>query len=347
MHNINGHILSTRSKLPTEILENIFTCLARTQLRQVQLVNRRFQDISSRLLYRTVVGLSPARAIPFLRTLTRKDAYTPFVREFEFDSTAYEHLTGNVLPLLNRVLRRLKALKALTLEFPPHEWQDIDITRLCSGCTFKLRSFTTSLQCDAHLAHFLSSQPGITELAFGGLRIEEGSSFQLKSDALPALTVFRTVQSSPKALRAVISGRPVRTVSVSILGQDTEEALDALTKGSVPLTRISLMSFEAPPPMTLLSTLAKYFPCVEALHIIAMLSSYNTELLVECAPALSQFKALKYLTYMAPGNEFDDDKEPDIAAIWHKHCPSLCTIILPRGLVWFQRDSEWSCEPGD
>jgi hypothetical protein len=38
----------------------------------------------------------------------------------------------------------------------------------------------------------------------------------------------------------------------------------------------------------------------------------------------------------APGDE------QLIAKLWHSYCPTLKTIILPRGKVWFEGGLEWS-----
>lgn len=66
-------------------------------------------------------------------------------------------------------------------------------------------------------------------------------------------------------------------------------------------------------------------------------------LLLETAPSLRPFKALRYMTFMAPGacaseNEAD---EAEVAVAWHGACPTLKTIILPQGVVWGRVDGRW------
>ncbi|KAF8896845.1 hypothetical protein CPB84DRAFT_1748140, partial [Gymnopilus junonius] len=79
------------------------------------------------------------------------------------------------------------------------------------------------------------------------------------------------------------------------------------------------------------------------------------ELLEQSGPLLSDFKCLKYITFMAAdnpappaasGDGAEDDSglsgeedEAHIAKIWHRACPSLKTIILPKGKVWFQQNT--------
>lgn len=51
---------------------------------------------------------------------------------------------------------------------------------------------------------------------------------------------------------------------------------------------------------------------------------------------------------MAPGESISLKDEQDIAESWHKCCPTLQTIILPKGVVWFADKSvagagHWAC----
>lgn len=54
----------------------------------------------------------------------------------------------------------------------------------------------------------------------------------------------------------------------------------------------------------------------------------------------------------SPNNEISNIDESAIAKQWHKFCPTLKTIILPKGRVWFQEPSadktnhpDWDCLP--
>ena len=69
------------------------------------------------------------------------------------------------------------------------------------------------------------------------------------------------------------------------------------------------------------------------------------EMLRETGPCLGLFSNLRYLTFMAAGSSSVDD-EGEIATAWGKACPTLRTIILPKGRVWFERDGKWmNCTP--
>ena len=46
---------------------------------------------------------------------------------------------------------------------------------------------------------------------------------------------------------------------------------------------------------------------------------------------------------MAPMDDDSEDDEQAIAKLWHGFCPTLTTIILPRGRVWFEEaSSRWT-----
>lgn len=45
---------------------------------------------------------------------------------------------------------------------------------------------------------------------------------------------------------------------------------------------------------------------------------------------------------MAPIDDASEDDEQAIAKLWHKYCPTLETVILSQGKVWFQSASSWN-----
>jgi hypothetical protein len=59
---------------------------------------------------------------------------------------------------------------------------------------------------------------------------------------------------------------------------------------------------------------------------------------------LSAFKQLNSVTYVAassPESIADNDDDQKIAEMWYTHCPTLKTIILPRGTVWCNKEGKW------
>lgn len=73
-----------------------------------------------------------------------------------------------------------------------------------------------------------------------------------------------------------------------------------------------------------------------------MLTVPSQKTLQESGPSLKKFSDLRYLTFMAAGSASIED-EGEIARSWSKACPTLRTIILPKGKVWFERDGQWTC----
>lgn len=68
----------------------------------------------------------------------------------------------------------------------------------------------------------------------------------------------------------------------------------------------------------------------------------SQKVLQDSGPSLSKFSDLRYLTFMAAVSASKED-EGEIARSWSKACPTLRTIILPKGKVWFERDGKWTC----
>ena len=64
---------------------------------------------------------------------------------------------------------------------------------------------------------------------------------------------------------------------------------------------------------------------------------------------VGRLRKLKYLTFMAGASTIDAtrqtiDDERAVVKEWGKSCPSLRTIILPKGQMWiWQKDGDWVC----
>ncbi|KAF8836839.1 hypothetical protein BDN67DRAFT_260778 [Paxillus ammoniavirescens] len=329
---------SLRSMLPTETLELVLGHVSRTDLLPVLTTNSVFHKIAARVLYRTNLDVAAKHAVVLVKTLAHNDLYVSFVRQIELDWTG-SSLTGNFLRLLNRTLKRLKHLLHLSLEFASHDNQS-NMAWVLGGCTFSLKTFMTSMRCEPLLARFLETQNSITEVCLRGFN-PPMCAFPLSSHALPRLAHFRTVLSSPRITADFVRDRPIESVSMSLYPGDVATSLDALLLSSKPVKRLTVMSFDVGEPAKLLSEIAVRVPGLEALHAVVLITQHSHELLVKTAPSLSQFKALKYLTFMAPSASTSLDDEKVIATLWHKACPTLRTIILPKGVVWGYTDGKW------
>lgn len=267
--------VSLRSALPVETLDLIVECLSRTDLLAVIKTNSLFHRIAARVLYRSVSELEPIQAVLLVKTLAQNDLYPSFVRhiELDWDSDNSCCLTANFLRLLNRALRRLKRLLRLTLEFPTNN-NTGNVAWVLQGCTFSLKSFTTSMRCGPTLARFLETQDDITDLCLRGINTIDTAS--LASNALPHLTHFRTVLSSPQVVADFIRDRPVESVSTSLYPGDVGSSLDALLLSSKRIKKLTVLSFEAAQPVLLFKDIATRLPWLEALHVVVLLSEGYT-----------------------------------------------------------------------
>jgi hypothetical protein len=277
--------------------------------------------------------------LKLIKTLASNATYSRHVRSINLDF-ANNLLTANILRLLNRALQKLKSLTALILDFSQTD-NAADITWIFQGCSFSLTTFTSSMRCDRSLAKFLGIQPTITELCLRGFNKEY--EFALEPKALPKLEHFRTVLSYPSIIGEVLRGRPVESVSMSLYPGDVCRSLDTLLLSATAIKRLTVMSFEIDPPITLLPLIADRLPHLEAFHLVVLMTHYTHEILLEIGSSLAQFKALRYITFMAPGTPSSSNDEKSVAEVWSKACPTLQTIILPKGLVWFQKDENWAC----
>ncbi|KAG2148808.1 hypothetical protein DEU56DRAFT_881596 [Suillus clintonianus] len=330
---------SITSVLPVETLELVFNHLERRELIPVLGTSSVFHDTASRAVYRNVSETSSVRALQLIKTLASNDTYSRHVRSIDLDF-ANNLITANILRLLNRALQRLKSLTTLILDFSQTD-NAADVAWIFQGCSFSLTAFTSSMRCDRSLARFLAMQPNITELCLRGFNQEY--NFVLDPKALPKLEHFRTVLSYPSIIGEVLKGRPVESVSMSLYPGDVCSSLDTLLLSTTAIKRLTVMSFESDPPVTLLPLIADRLPHLEAFHLVVLMTHYTQEILLEIGSSLAQFKALKYITFMAPGIPASFNNEKSIAEAWSKACPTLQTIILPKGLVWFQRDENWAC----
>ncbi|KAG1824704.1 uncharacterized protein BJ212DRAFT_1261215 [Suillus subaureus] len=330
---------SRSSILPVEILELIFSYLERCELVPVLGSNSVFHNTASRAVYRNISETSSVKAWRLIKTLASNATYSRHVRSIDLDF-ANNLITANILRLLNRALQQLKSLTTLILDFSQTD-NAADIAWIFQGCSFSLATFTSSMRCDRSLAKFLAMQPTITELCLRGFNKEY--DFTLEPRALPKLEHFRTVLSYPSIIGEVLRGRPVESVSMSLYPGDVCTSLDTLLLSARPIKKLTVMSFESDPPVALLPLIADRLPHLEAFHLVVLMTHYTHEILLEIGSSLAQFKALKYITFMAPGIPASFNDEKSVAEAWSKACPTLQTIILPKGLVWFQRDENWAC----
>ncbi|KAF5319414.1 hypothetical protein D9619_008634 [Psilocybe cf. subviscida] len=443
-----------RPRLPVEIVDTVFSFAPRTILQSLLLTNTFISALALRYLYRDVVLTRPPSIIAFLRRVVANKNLALLVRSLDLNLTktkqddaltiARPMPTNNLYQLLHKALFSMQGLLSVALELPRSD----DPLWIFSGCTFRLRQFTTSMLCRRPLAAFLETQDTIVDLTLRGYQSDSGSMlllsfidspdagsavlakdrFALASTALPNLRSFNAVHADADLVRAVVQGRPVEIVSVPLFPDRSVPTLDALLLSTVPLRRLSVISFDPAAPTFLFESVAKRFTELSALHLVMLMAEYTQELLEQSGPYLSNFNCLKYITFMAAPstppvtpplaptptvpavsaaghfaplqlpplplasapapvagpttgtgpanfqgaathtlqtlqtaaqtiagstrNMKERDKDPanplstldageaDIARQWHRACPTLRTIILPQGRVWFQTHRE-------
>ncbi|PFH49534.1 hypothetical protein AMATHDRAFT_62997 [Amanita thiersii Skay4041] len=350
---------STRSKLPTELLNLVFRNLDRTDLVTALRANNALYAVAIQILYQDIRLLTPRKYVQCFQVLIRNPSLPPLVRCL-WVSWETMNPTHNLYQLLHAVLKQLTALKSLYLDFPRYH----SPTWLLHDCSFSLNKFTTSFDCLPPLAKFLDTQPEITELTLRGLQDDDGMgihpllshlsgvnnesstrSFQLSCGSLPMLTLFNAVHAGPSIIRTVAKGRPLRLVSVPLFPRFATETLNALALISGTLLRLSVISFDPEAPNFLFSQLVQRFPRLEALHVVLLMTECNPRVLESTATYLTEMRWLQYITFMATMSDSEDINEGAVARLWHQACPTLKTIILPRGKVWFNggTHSGWSC----
>ncbi|TFY82504.1 hypothetical protein EWM64_g1507 [Hericium alpestre] len=147
--------------------------------------------------------------------------------------------------------------------------------------------------------------------------------------------------------RQIIRGRPVQAVSLSLYPGDEYQSLAALTSSSTPIKRLTILILDNTTPSDLLPRIATHLPSLEALHIVALVAQYDPDTLRGSSTLLSAFPALRYLTFMASNATGSLEEEASIAACWARSCPTLRTIIMPQGKVWFPMNGRWICDTSD
>ncbi|KAI0065176.1 hypothetical protein BV25DRAFT_1822292 [Artomyces pyxidatus] len=328
--------------LPPELLSHIASYLQWPEdFPAFLLVNSHFHAIATRTLYHTVY-VNSARAVRLLRSID-----VPGDRRHNLITSLTLNFTKNrVLKqldlLVQRVLPHLKKLKALTFEVSSYDsaWRG-QAWVFPLDAPFHLRSLTTSARFSTHLSAFLESQPEILDLSLRGFATEP---FNLDQAALPHLRSFRSVHSSPQVLAQIVTARPLKSVSITLIAEDAVNALGSLALSSTPIKRLTILIIDASAPATeLFPQLAATLPQLEALHIVALVQTYDLDIMHAATPLLAAFPGLRYLTFMASGDPaYDLGDEAGVATDWATACPSLRTIILPKGKMWFRKEGIWA-----
>jgi len=274
------------SILPVEVLDNILQPLTQNELISLLVANKFFYALSARQLYHTITIDCARRSIAFFQTVLNNPIIPPLVRSLDINITN-PHLLKAFYCLFQKVLQQLPALVTLFLDFPKFhspQW-------ILHGCTFSLKSFTTSMHCTHPLAQFLDTQHNITHLTLRGFQSDnlsilpfldmsdsgtkEEEQFKLKPTSLPNLTHFNAIHAGAPVIQAVVEDRPVEVVSIPLFPSLSMDSLLALQSSSVPMRRLSLISFDPEAPHFLFQVLSDGFAQLEALHVVFLMTDYT------------------------------------------------------------------------
>ncbi|KAF8495925.1 hypothetical protein F5888DRAFT_509673 [Russula emetica] len=329
---------TTLTTIPLELIDHILSFLSwPNDLHSLLFVNKFLSPISERTLYRNIGDLPAQRAVRLLLSLANAPAARcALVKSLSLDFSDNRVLFALEL-LIARVLRLLPRLRSLNVEVSIHENRHRALAWIFPGdAPFRLLSFATSIRLDQDLATFLESQPEIRDLSLRGIPAYTSDPFTIPRSALPHLESFRSVHVDPDTLGEVIATRPVQGISLSLFSEHGYRALEVLARTSTPVRRLTILIVDASAPSELFPQLAARLPHLEALHIVALVQQYNLDTLLASAPLLEAFADLRFLTFIASGAScYELDDEATVAEQWARACPTLTTIILPKGRVWF------------
>ena len=244
------------SRLPIEVLDEIFSYAKPSALARAALVCHSFEGVATRLLYRHIPALSLSPTMRCLETLVSKPYLAAHTRTWEIgDTSFFDASRKGLLPptffkLLRNALHNMYRLTELAflLNGPT--------SHVLLGAPFKLTKLTAFCDFDATFASWLTEQTSLRTAIFCG-NFTAGVS--LPSDALPSL---RRVAAAPLTLACVMPGRSIREVELCLvhpwsLSPDvlqTTVRIIAFSKG--PVDSLKIISHLAEPTETVLSALA-------------------------------------------------------------------------------------------
>lgn len=340
--------------LPVELISLIFTQLYPNELVNVLLLNQKLHSISSRILYRSL-RLINAQSVKCLQTISRNPAIAILVRNLSVDWVGIGSPTRALLRLLHRALQNSIELTALTLELALGS-DNAGVAWILEGCTFTLKKFISSIQCDQALAGFLESQTEIVELGLRG-HMNKLNHLPLVTSGLPNLHALRIERVGPSIMKSAVEGRPIDTVSMGIMPGEGFSALDILKLSTRVIKHLTVMSFEFATPDQLLAEISSRMPHLLSLHVIMitmmnprvsrlcfglgsfMFNGTQQEPPNEWSSVFSRFTSLRNLTFMASSLEEYD--EIGLVTEWAKHCPSLKVVAMPAAGMFAEHNGRW------
>jgi hypothetical protein len=264
------------------------------------------------------------------------------------DATRHYDVFSNYFNLLRSALLNASSLTDLTILL------DGPYARYLHGCSFRLRSLTTTLDWDRDFIKLITEQTELRNAMFGGKFV---NNMVLPSDTLAKLT---RVSASPLVLAAVVPNRKIKEVELCLLQQALfkddilNTASNILSYSTGPLTALQIITHlsDTSSALAALKAIATNLPRLNSfafyssdgavsqvcrvLPICNVCSKHLQELLEDFPEFLSGFECLRSLTLMSRNKAdalHDKTFTATLASRWHASCPSLQSVSLA-GSIW-------------
>jgi hypothetical protein len=235
------------------------------------------------------------------------------------------------------------------------------------GCSFRLRSLTTTLDWDGDFVKWMSEQTELQNAMFGGRFARDTI---LPSHILPKLT---RVSSSPLILAAVVPNRKIKEVEICLMRHELlkddilNTASNILSYSTGPLIALQIITYlsDTQDALAALLTIPNNLPKLDSFafcssngaitqvrNLLPSCDIYSNHLqgLLDAFPdILSGFKCIRSLTLMSRNKSdalHDATFTATLASRWHKSCPSLQSISLA-GSIWLHNSRHGWVTLGD
>ncbi|KAG1826455.1 hypothetical protein EV424DRAFT_1345602 [Suillus variegatus] len=318
--------------IPSELIHHILKYLGNKDLVNTAIVSQSFRFISQRVIYRNV---EPAEdmIIPCLRCFASYPHLASCARTLILaDATRHYDVFFNYFNLLRRALLNASSLTDLTILL------DGPYAKYLHGCSFRLRSLTTTLDWDRDFIKLITEQTELRNAMFGGKFVND---MVLPSDTLTKLT---RVSASPLVLAAVVPNRKIKEVELCLLHQALfkddilNTASNILSYSTGPLTALQVITrlSDTTSALAAFKAIAKNLPKLNSFAFYSSDGVVSQELLEAFPEFLSGFECLRSLTLMSRNKAdalHDKTLTATLASRWHASCPSLQSISLA-GSIW-------------
>ncbi|OAX44129.1 hypothetical protein K503DRAFT_778732 [Rhizopogon vinicolor AM-OR11-026] len=330
---------------PPELIHHILAYLGNADLVNTAIVNPTFRGVSQRMIYRNVEP-TENMVIPCLRCLASYPHLASCTRALVLsDVTRPYDVFSNYFNLLRRALLNASSLMDLTLLLDGH------YAKYLHGCSFRLRSLTTTLAWDCDFIKWMSEQTELQNAMFGGRFARDTI---LPCDILPKLT---RVSSSPLILAAVVPNRKIKEVEICLVQHELfkddilNTASNILSYSTGPLTALQIITYlsNTQDALAALMTIPKNLPTLDSFAFCSSHGAITQELLDAFPDVLSGFKCLRSLTLMSRNKSdalHDKIFTANLASKWHKLCPSLQSVSLA-GSIWLHNSRHGWVTLGD